>query len=60
MPARSAWSAAGLRQTGGRHGFSPVVAAAAYLTSSGSHVGACPCPFSADTVRLSPNDRQSR
>src|SRR5882724_11629078 len=35
-------------------------AADASLTPSWTHADACPCPFSADTERLAPSDRQRR
>src|SRR5262247_4935729 len=47
-----------LLRTGSRRGFSPVCGADASPTLSSTHAGACPCPFSADTARLDPSDRQ--
>src|SRR6266850_3546446 len=60
LPDRSECSAAELSQSGSRRDFSPAFAAAASLTPSWTRADACPCPFSADTERLAPSDRQRR
>src|ERR1043166_6353483 len=56
--ALSSYSVVELLRTGSRRGFSPVCGADACPTRSSTHAGACPCPFSADTARLDPSDRQ--
>ncbi len=57
-PDRSAWSAAGLLQTGSHHSFSPTFGADVSLTRRWTHANACPWLFSADIVRLDPSARQ--
>ena len=57
-PDISEYSVVELLRTESRRGFSLVCGADASPTRSWTHADASPSPFSADTARLAPSDRQ--